>query len=387
MQKKYYSPDEVAGGNGTETTAAKSPFADLTEDLFAPEYKAKEVKEEKVIETKVEEEIKAADPALTVPEEKKEEVKTEEKPEEKTESPTEEKVEEKKEEVFDLKLEDTSDTPEQTKVWVDTAKELFGKEIEADSYEAFVEASKIAIKEAEERGKATSIEKELSTLDPAAQVDFLLLRSGLTREEINEPTKKIDEILGMSDVDIVKKELELQGLSQEVIDKEIEILTEKGLIDHEAEKLKTFLHKQKEQIIEERKELAQSVAANYEAKRLADKQSEVQSIATAFDTVKDFMGSPINEDIRKALVKRYSDGSYDGIFNDPAKKAQFILFHQFGEQAIKNVRNKALEEGREKVTKHLSNIPPVINGNNSVPNAKQQAKSSSGFEALESMFN
>ena len=106
----------------------------------------------------------------------------------------------------------------------------------------------------------------------------------------------------------------------------------------------------------------------------------------AFDTVKDFMGHAINENTRKEIARRYSEGKYDGIINSPEKKAEFLMYHHFGEQVVKNIRNKALEEGREKVTKHLSNVPPVPQQNNAKVNSKTQGSSSAGFEGLASIF-
>ncbi len=378
MQKKYLSPDEVAGGNGGQETALAPDFSRLTEEMFQPDYKPKEVAAEKQIESVTETEVKEVATELTI------------KPEEVTETTDPAKTEtapaaeEKKEESFELKLDLAPETA--TKVWADTAKNVFGIELQEDSVDAFVNTAKEQLLAAEERGKQTTIEKELATLSPEAQVDFILLREGLTRDEINAPTKEIDGILSLSNVDIVRKDLELRGLSEELIEKEIEILTEKDVIDHEAEKLKVVLHQAKESVLKEREELAKSVATNYEAKRHAEKLTELQSINTALDTVKDFMGFPITEANKAEIAKRNLEGKFDSIFNDPKKRAEFILFDLFGEQAVKGLRNKAHEEGREKVTKHLSNIPPVPKHNNSQSSAKQSATTTSGFEQLEKFF-
>jgi hypothetical protein len=366
MQKKYYSPDEATGGG--EATATAPNFELLTEDLFEPNYNATAVKEEKKIEEKLEQETKEQVPVdLNLQEEiketKKEEVKNEEK-----------------------NTETKQEASAESSVWVETAKELFGLEVQENSYEAFVEAAKVAVEQAELRGMETTLQKEVAELPIEAQVDFLLLREGYTREQINEPTKEIDTLLNYSNIDLVKKDLELQGMSESLIEKEIELLTEKGLIDHEAEKLKLVLHNARESVLTERQQLAEQVATNYHARLQTERQAQAELMSNAFNTVKDFMGQPINENARKQLANRYAEGAYDSIFNDPVKKAEFIMYHHFGEQAAKNIRNKALEEGREKVTKHLSNIPPVPQQNNAKPIAKQNAKTTSGFESLSSMF-
>lgn len=395
MQKKYYNsdPEGTAGGGGVATNNPVPNFAALTEQMFQPDYKPEAINKEKEIEAKNEEDIKNNSTEL--------EVKPEEKKEGEVEKPV---VEEKKEESTDLKLDGVEETkaaelelkldePVQNKnIWIETAKETLGIDLQEDSPEAFKLSVKNAIEAAKEEGKKTTLDQELASLNPEAAVDFILLREGLTRDEINAPVKELEDLLALSNIDLVRKDLELQYKDldehkrNELIEKEIEILTEKELIDHEAEKLKVVLNQAKESRLLERAELAKSVATKYEAKREADRQSELQSIGNSLNTVKEFMGSPINDNVRTELVKRISYGKFDSIFNDPAKKAQFILFDLFGEQAAKNIRQLALTEGREKVTKHLSNVPPDPKHNNSVSSSKQSAKTASGFEALETLF-
>lgn len=390
MQKKYYSPNEATGGG--EAVATAPNFELLSEDLFDPSYNATAVKEEKKIEEKIEQETKEQVPVDLNLEEPKKEVADEtkvgeENKEQKPEEKEKEVVQQTKTDDFELKLDDSNvNGISDENLWVDTAKSIFGIEAPENSYEGFINAAQAAIEQAELRGKETTIEKELASLPVEAQVDFLLLREGYTREQINEPTKDIDTLLAMSNIDLVKRDLELQGMSEGLIEKEIELLTEKGIIDHEAEKLKLVLHNARNSVLEERQQLAQQVATNYEAKLYAERQAQAELMSNAFNTVKDFMGQPINENARKQLAQRYAEGQYESIFNDPVKKAEFIMYYHFGEQAAKNIRNKALEEGREKVTKHLSNVPPVPQQNNTKVSVKQNAKTTSGFESLNSLF-
>lgn len=389
MKYRNLSPEEATGGSGTTEATVTPNFGMLSEEMFDPSYNASEVKAEKEVEEKVEQDNKEQTPAdlsLDEQEEQKGEEKSEEKSEEKVEGSVESEKEEESEADFELKLDETNiDGKQESKVWQETAKDLFGKEVQEDSYEAFVEAAKSAIQEAEERGKMSTIQSELSKLPPEAQADFLLLQAGYTREQINEPTKEIDVALAMSDIDLVKYDLELKGYTPEMVEKEIEKLTEDGLVDHEANKHRLFLKQARESVLQERADLANQVATNYQAKLEAEKQAEYQTMTQAFDTVKDFMGHAINENTRKEIAKRYTEGKYEAILNDPIKKAEFLMYHHFGEQVVKNIRNKALEEGREKVTKHLSNVPPVPSKNNAVGQAKRQT-GVSGFEALSTMF-
>jgi hypothetical protein len=382
MVKRNLSPETSAEGGGTtEVTESAPNFAALTEEMFNPEYNAEAKKEEIKVEQKVSEVIaEETSGDLSLEKEVAKEGVVEDVKSEVAEA-------ELKLDETELKLDDSNlNGGESEKVWIETARELFGREVETDSYEAFAEAAKVAISEAEERGKSTTLDKELARLAPEAQTDFLLLRAGYTRDEINAPTKEIDSLMELSDLDLIKKDLEMRGFSNELVERELELLTEKELVEHEAGKLKLILQQARESTIAERNQLAQNVATNYQAQLQAERNAEAQTMSNAFNTVKDFMGSPINEEVRNQLAKKYAEGDYDRILNDPAKKAQFILQHHFGEQAMKNIRNKALEEGREKATKGLSNIPPVPQHNNSKSAVKSSAKTTSGFDSLASIF-
>lgn len=387
MKYRNLSPDESAVGGGTEAATIKPNLSMLTEEMFEPTYDPKAVKVEKEVEQKVEQQTKEETPADLSLEKQEEQPKEAEKSEEKVEKAEEKKPEATTETELELKLDDDSlQLKDETKVWQETAKDIFGIEVAEDTYEAFVEASKKAIELAKEEGRNATIQSELAKMPVEAQTDFLLLQAGYTREQINEPTKEIDQALAMSSIDLVKYNMELEGYSPELIEKEIEILTEKGLVDHEAEKHRLFLKNARETVLSDRANLAQQVATNYQARLEAERQAELQTMTNAFDTVKDFMGHAINENTRKEIAKRYAEGKYDAVLNDPIKKAEFLLYHNFGEQVVKNIRNKALEEGREKVTKHLSNIPPVPQQNNSTVIVKKQGSSSSGFELLSEIY-
>ncbi len=386
MKYRNLSPEETTGGSGTAEATVTPNLGMLTEEMFEPTYDPKAVKAEKQVEEKVEQDNKEQSPADLSLEKQEEQPKEEEKKvEEKVEGT--EKKEESKTEDLELKLDgETLELKEETKVWQETAKELFGVEIAEDSHEAFVEASKQAIQLAEEKGRQATIQSELAKLPVEAQVTFTLLQAGYTQEQIMEPTKEIDKAIEMSNIDLVKYDMELRGYSSELIEKEIEILTEKGLVDHEAEKHRLFLKNARESVLSERESLAKQVATNYQARLEAERQAELQTMTQAFDTVKDFMGHAINENTRKEIARRYAEGKYDAILNDPIKKAEFLMYHNFGEQVVKNIRNKALEEGKEKVTKHLSNVPPVPQQNNAKVNVKTQGGANTGFAALSKIY-
>ena len=385
MKYRNLSPDEAAVGGGTAEAPVTPHFGMLSEEMFEPTYDPSVIKAEKEIEKKVEEEVKEQAPeGLSL---EKQEESGEEKKEEKVEG-TESKETEVKETELELSLEgiEPLTLEPESKVWQETAKDLFGVEVAEDTHEAFVAAAKQAIQLAEEKGKQATIDSELAKLPVEAQVDFLLLQAGYTREEINEPTKEIDTALAMANIDLVKYDMELKGYSPEMIEREIEELTAKGLIDHEAEKHRLFLNGARVDVLNERADLANKVATSYQAKLQAEKEAELQTMTQAFDTVKNFMGHAVNENTRKEMARLYSEGKYDSVLNDPIKRAEFLMYHNFGEKVLNNIRNKAMEEGREKVTKHLSNIPPSVQSNNAKVNLKTQEKSSAGFDGLGRLF-
>ena len=73
------------------------------------------------------------------------------------------------------------------------------------------------------------------------------------------------------------------------------------------------------------------------------------------------MGAVIAPESKQIMARKYSEGKYDQILNDPNKRAEFIMYHELGKKAYEAAIAKSEAKGKLSVTKHLSNVPPVEN--------------------------
>lgn len=66
-----------------------------------------------------------------------------------------------------------------------------------------------------------------------------------------------------------------------------------------------------------------------------EKQESVAQFTKAMNTVSEFMGGKISEDAKQAIIKKQQSGAYDNVLSDPKNLAEFILYKEFGQKAIK----------------------------------------------------
>jgi len=356
-------PEQVNDGSQQREVASTTNWEAL-EDAFSDEVIAEQIK----AETKPEntEENKGPESEEIKPEEttdKKEETTEEEKKEEKTET-----TEEKAPEEVVLKTEDVEgfETEPEDGTWLAVAKAR-GLSVEADTFEAYV-AAEDAKKQAEieavraevEQVKALTKEEIFSTLKPEVAAALRLIESGWEQEKVFEPTKEIDAFLALEDIELLRKDLELQKWTPDQIDMELTILSEKdGRVKHEADKLRAILNRNKEEVIAERESVLSKYSQLQEAAVAQKRDQEVATVREGIKNIPAFMNAKIDEGAKEAVISKYLKGEYDSYINDPKSKIDLILFKEFSEKAIKHLERTSFEKGRETVTKKLSNIPPV----------------------------
>ncbi len=320
-------------------------------------------------ETVVIEEPKAATPEeeqiKDTNSEKPEDVKPEEKPEEKPETEPADKPEEKKEPVeekpvVELTLEDIKDAPKtyEEGTFQSLAKEL-GVDIAEESFEAFKESF---VSKAEfEKIKEQTTESLFQQLSPEVAAALKLKEMGVPDEQILIPTANIDKYLSLTDAELYRAELEAKKIYNEA---EIELLMEKataedGNITVQAGIIRKDLEASKANLLARRDEIINQYTEQKKSADLQRKQAEVTQVKEALYNMKEFLGSPISDQIREALFAKYQNGAYDKDFADSKYKAEYIMKKEFGDKIAKHLQNKAFAAGEEKVTKKLSNIPEV----------------------------
>lgn len=299
----------------------------------------------------------------------KKEEKTDENQEQGKEGENKEESAEEEKPLIEFKAEDVNNAVSETEpedgTWLAVAK-ASGLEIQDDSFEAYQSAVEAKYNAQIEQVKAQTEDTILAKYSPEARMTIELLNSGLSLEEVYAPTQMIKELKSLDDAALVRKNLEetrdAQGnpvYDSDFIDKEIETLIEKGNIDHEAKRIRKKL-----ELIEQEIQLehSQKLKQFQEKKAQIAEQTKHQSVAqftNALNTVSEFMGGKLSDEAKQAIVKKQQAGLYDNLLNDPKKLAEFVLYNEFGQKAIKNLENTAYQRGREEKTKKLVNVPPV----------------------------
>ncbi len=359
------SQEATQGNNPIDNWAALTNSEELNNDLKSVETN-NEVKTDENQENTEGEENKPK-------EEQNTEAKTDESQEgekkgegETKEGETEPVVEEKP--LIEFKAEDVEGSPEsepEDGTWMAVAK-ASGVEITEDSFEAYQSAVESKYKAEIEKVKSITEDEVLSKYSPEARATIELLNSGLTLEEIYAPNQMINELRSLDDASLVRKSLEeardINGnkiWDADMIDTEIEALTEKGRLEHEAKKIRKNLDLTEQEI---KTEHANKLKEYQDRKAQLAYQQKQQSIAQfekAMTTVSEFMGGKISDEAKQAIVKKQQSGAYDNLLNDPKSLAEFVLYKEFGQKALKNLENTAFQRGREEKTKKLANVPPV----------------------------
>lgn len=349
-------PNEVTEQNAPQQEVASTNWDAFTNDhtdapLTQEKPKAEEVKvEESVIEDKpaVTEEVKLEETKNEENKPKVEEVAAETIPEEKP------VIEFKADEI----LKDIALAEEGT--WMRVAQDL-KIDIKEDSYEAFEAAIKAPLQAELEALKTNAKVDYIATLKPETAAAFKLMEMGVPEAEIFAPTRQIEEYLKLDNSAIVRADLEALGWKAEMVDAEMELLDSKNLIDHQAEKIRLTLNEEKTNIIEQRNQLVQQFETRKEQATLIQKQQEDAHFEKALTTVDKFMDTPVTNEIKQAILKKYSNGGYENILQAANAKVELILHNELGKQLIKSLRNTAYEKGRDEIKTKLLNVPPTVN--------------------------
>lgn len=376
--------------DGSSAVEQKVGFDQLSENdvvssLFETEEKQEEKIEEKKEEKKEELEIKVPG----------DEEKKEEKKEEKSEEKSEEKKEEKKEEedlADEIKLPGEEEKQEEKKEgavaedsWLPVAKEL-GYELKTDSFDAFKEiiiAEKAKII-ADAKKEAESIAKDdiIKKYPVEAQVLIQGLETGLTIDQLQKPFETIDELLRLSDEDLVSKDRELQEMPADLIEKEILSLSDKDQLQLEAFRLRKLLKDGRENAKASQLEQIKALAEKRKNETIAAKAKDADEIEKELKATTQFMGAAIKEKHIKFLMDKWRKGEYQDVFKDSKTVSKMLLYLEFGETATGLLAQRKFEEGKSGIVDKLHVIPPKPKGSGSSI-VKQEEGEKKGFGILE----
>jgi hypothetical protein len=364
--------EEATNNPSDNNSSSLAGFASLSEnDFFEITPEAKEV----VKEEKVTTETVTTEPKSVLEEEKKSDL---------TDTKTE--TSKTEEDIFKLPGEEGSKpnletSSDEEMKWVDVAKEI-GFELKEDSFDAFQKAKNEFIEniknESKKEVEVKSFKEQIAELPAETQLLVLGLKNGLTEEEIHKPFKMIADFKALSDADLVAKDFELQKYPQDLIDHKIEELTENGKLELKAKELRLILDKNEEVLLnnklQEIKQLELESEENFKNK--IAKESEI--IEKHINTIDTFMEAPISKKTKDYLVEKWKSGAYHELAKDPDRIAKFIIWNEFGEQGIANLKNKSFEKGRDEKKNKLHVIPPVIETGSIVDSQNENARNPVG---------
>lgn len=268
--------------------------------------------------------------------------------------------------------------------WTALAK-VRGIEITENTFDAYDKAINEDFQKKEstlrETAKAEAKEEMLAENTVEAMVIIEGTREGFTIDELLEPRRAIQALLGLSNAELVAEDCRLKGWDQELIDKRIADLTEKDLLDVEAQPLRDMLKSNEEALAT--KQMAQLTALKQSklATEAKVRQKESDEIKNTLVSMKTYMDVPISDSAVNHVMQKWNNNEYHEEFTDPKVIANFLMYREFGEQGLKALKNREYQRGRDDKAKKLHNIPPVLNAG-SKTNTQGAVKAAGNFGAL-----
>lgn len=302
--------------------------------------------------------VDAAEPAKTEVEKPKDEVVEPAKTEAtKTEvvAPTDDSLE--------LKVEDIKDLPvvHEEGSWKGVASDL-GFDLPEDSFEKFQETFKENFVPKSEVEKITTVNREklLATLDPKIATAFELIEMGVPQELALNPTKLQDDYLAMDSASLVRESLAAQkGWDDSMVEAKMEELAaDPEKLEVQAKIVRANLNIAKENILQEQAQLVQKFTEQKQQVAYQQKVEADNQFKEALTKESTFMGLKLSQDVKDAILKKYSTGAYEDALNPAQAKLRAILQLEYGDKFAKAVQSKAKEEGKAEIVRKLSDIPP-----------------------------
>lgn len=183
--------------------------------------------------------------------------------------------------------------------------------------------------------------------------------------ELIDPMKAFNDYLVLTPKDKVLQVLLYAGKSEKEAKATVDTMIEEGSLDKEAAKYTN-------DAIAERDKLRQTLIANYN-KKMADKKialqneqkQEVEQIKKAVSGVTNFMGLPLNDNVRNMIAADFESGTAQKLLNTAEAQIGAYLYSKYGQKAIE-VLTRQIQEAKKNgfsdgITKNkevLHNIPP-----------------------------
>lgn len=233
-------------------------------------------------------------------------------------------------------------------------------------FEVVLEAEKAKIHEEYKEQLAITQEEILSPYPPEARLILDLMAQGQTLEEINKPFNEINTWKSMSKEELIRADLTArEGWTEDMVDHKMEELIsgDARKLNIEYDILMNGIKQYEKQITEQRTNQLQQYQQAQTQLKEQKKSQDLNAFKTALDRMPTFMDRKLADVNKQSIINDYNNGAFERLMQNQEKKAKFMLFEKYGEQAMKYLQSRATEQATLDKAKTQHNVPPTIGGN------------------------
>lgn len=205
------------------------------------------------------------------------------------------------------------------------------------------------------------IAKELGLEEAVTKEDIIAKLQEKSQPAPVENTGRWDELLGMSDRDLVNEQLKLEGYSEDEAEDYLDRLLDNGELKHRARSLRNSIKREKENEAKEAKRQAE-IDKETRAKKVEENKKALQ------ETIKsrtDFEGYQLSREDKQKVYSYITGGDfYKELSNSHEAVFELAMYKLFKEPMLKLQSNRGYEDGKSQI---LDNITSPDLGRTSKP--------------------
>jgi hypothetical protein len=243
-----------------------------------------------------------------------------------------------------------------------------GYEIPADFQDDFESYSKLeeqVIAKKLEETAAKAREDVFAGLKPELRqaIELAQAHEDITLQDILQPTLQIEQYLKMDNEALVRADIEARNpkFTKEMVDVEMQILSDKGLVDHTASVIKIGLEEDKAAIQADHNNRIKAYQEQSLLNKQAQKDKAVSQLNSAIDKAQSFFDKTLT-DTDKQVLKAQSASFLEELTSNPDRLAKAMLYDKLGERGEKYFKDKVRGEVLAELAKKQHNVPTTTQG-------------------------
>lgn len=235
----------------------------------------------------------------------------------------------------------------------------------ADDFESFSKLEEQVVAKKLEEAATKAREDVFAGLKPELRqaIELAQAHEDITLQDILQPTLQIEQYLKMDNEALVRADMEARNpkFTKEMIDVEMQILTDKGLVDHTANVIKVGLEEDKAAIQAEHNNKIKAYQEQSLLNKQAQKDKAISQLNAAIDKAQSFFDKTLT-DTDKQVLKAQSASFLEELNSNPDKLAKAMLYDKLGERGEKYFKDKVRGEVLAELAKKQHNVPVVNQG-------------------------